>query len=162
MGENKENAERMHEGLSVNLYQFQSQFKELPPNSHLKSGEVKKVGEFPVQGTATMDIYEGLYLGREKVAIKAIRSMRFTEQSKRVSAFDYEMASFTVTNHIQRFKREAEIWQKIWHRDHGVHIVPFYGYCQIDGPFPYVMSISFLTYISRFLQLHGEPMAEKR
>ncbi|KAF8974773.1 kinase-like domain-containing protein [Flammula alnicola] len=122
MGENKQNAEKMHEGLSANLYQFQSQFHELLPDFHLQSGEVKKIGEFPVRGTATMDIYEGLYLGREKVAIKAIRSMKFDEQSKR------------------RFTREAKIWGQVWKRDRGMHIVPFYGYCQLEGPFPCMVS----------------------
>ncbi|KDR83338.1 hypothetical protein GALMADRAFT_235416 [Galerina marginata CBS 339.88] len=122
MGENKQNAEKIHEGLSANLYEFQSQFQELLPDFHLQSGEVKKIGEYPVRGTATMDIYEGLYLGREKVAIKAIRSMKFDEQSKR------------------RFTREAKIWGRVWKRDRGRHIVPFYGFCQIEGPFPCMIS----------------------
>ncbi|KAJ3507562.1 hypothetical protein NLJ89_g6235 [Agrocybe chaxingu] len=122
MGENKQKAERVHQGLSANLYQYQSQFKTLLPELYLNSGEVKKISEYPIRGTATMDIYEGLYLEREKVAIKAIRSMRFDEQSKR------------------RFKREAEIWSDVWKRDHGMHIVPFYGYCQLDGPFPCMVS----------------------
>jgi hypothetical protein len=84
MGENKQNAEKTHKGLSANLYQFQSQFQELLPDFYLQSGEVKKVGDVAVRGTASMDIYEGLYLGRERVDIKAIRTMKFDEQSKRV------------------------------------------------------------------------------
>lgn len=87
MGENKQHAEKVHEGLSANLYQFQSQFHELLPDFHLQSGEVQKIGDYPVRGTATMDIYEGLYLGKEKVAIKVLRSLKFDEQSKRVRIF---------------------------------------------------------------------------
>lgn len=84
MGENKATAERVHQGLSTNLYQFQAQFKELPPNSFLNSGEVKKIGSVPARGSHAMDIYEGLYLGQEKVAIKVIRSVDFSDRSKRV------------------------------------------------------------------------------
>ena len=38
--------------------------------------------------------------------------------------------------------REAKIWGQVWKCDHGRHIVPFYGYCQIIGPFPYVDKLS--------------------
>ncbi|KAF9534430.1 kinase-like domain-containing protein [Crepidotus variabilis] len=144
MGENKEVAERVHKGLSANLYQFQAQFKELPPDSYLKSGEVVKIGNVPTRGTHAMDIYEGLYLGQEKVAIKVIRSMNFNDQSKR------------------RFAREANIWHEVWNRDHGAHIVPFYGYCQLDAPFPCMVSPwqtqgDALTYVKskdKFLDYH--------
>ncbi|KAF9550324.1 kinase-like protein [Agrocybe pediades] len=122
MGENKGTAEKVHDGISANLYQFQSEFHELLPDLHLRAGEVKKVNPSPVGGTATTDIYEGLYLGREKVAVKAIRSVKFDDQSKR------------------RFTREAKIWSQVWKRDRGKHIVPFYGFCQFEGPFPCMIS----------------------
>lgn len=144
MGENKQNAEKMHEGLSTNLYQFQSQFQELLPDFYLQSGEVKKVGDVAVRGTASMDIYEGIYLGRERVDIKAIRTMKFDEQSKRVRSFPLNIASLKVIFNFQRFMREAKIWGQVWKRDRGKHIVPFYGYCQIGGPFPYVDKLPLL------------------
>jgi hypothetical protein len=85
MGENKQIAEAIQQGLSLNLYQLQKQSSELLPNRNLSSGEVKRIGEFPVAGTATMDIYEGLYLGKEKVSMKAIRAMKADEKSRHVS-----------------------------------------------------------------------------
>ncbi|KAG2013889.1 TKL/TKL-ccin protein kinase, variant 2 [Coprinopsis cinerea AmutBmut pab1-1] len=122
MGENKQIAEAIQQGLSLNLYQLQKQSSELLPNRNLSSGEVKRIGEFPVAGTATMDIYEGLYLGKEKVSMKAIRAMKADEKSR------------------HRFNREGEIWAKVWQKDRGQYIVPFYGFCQTDGPFPYMVS----------------------
>ncbi|KIK07601.1 hypothetical protein K443DRAFT_128984 [Laccaria amethystina LaAM-08-1] len=121
MGENKVAAEKRHEKMSSKLYDLQRQSGKLLPDFHLKFGEVQKIGDLPVRGTATVDIFEGLYLGREKVMIKAIRSMKCDERS------------------LRRFKREGKIWGEVWDRDQGRHIVPFYGFCQ-DGPIPFMVS----------------------
>jgi hypothetical protein len=85
MSTTKNLADRQHNGLSSNLYQLSLQSEELLPNFHLGAGEVRKIGEFPVSGTAGMDIYEGLYLQNEKVAIKIIRAINSNEHSYRVS-----------------------------------------------------------------------------
>jgi len=107
--ENKETGEKVHDGLSANLYQFQSYFQELLPDLHLQAGEVKKINPSPIGGTATTDIYEGLYLGREKVAIKAIRSVKFDDQSKRVIPLLFSRVSTIYIDelvHVSRGSRE--------------------------------------------------------
>lgn len=85
MGQNAADANRVHHGLSNNLYQLQMRTKELLPEFHLTHGEVKKVGAYPISGGAAMDVYEGLYLDNEKVAIKVVRSIDNGEKSLRVS-----------------------------------------------------------------------------
>jgi hypothetical protein len=49
---------RMNAGLQSNLYQLQMDSKSLLPEFHLKRGEVTRIGQFPVSGSASMDIWE--------------------------------------------------------------------------------------------------------
>ncbi|KAF9076713.1 kinase-like domain-containing protein [Rhodocollybia butyracea] len=122
LSEQTQAASITHNGLTANLYSLQQHTKSLLPNLNLQSGEVVRVGNFPVSGTAAMDIYEGLYLNREKVAIKVVRAVNSNEGSKR------------------RFMREVKVWNDLWKKDGGRHVLPFYGFCQTDGPFPYMVS----------------------
>ncbi|KAG2152023.1 kinase-like domain-containing protein [Suillus cothurnatus] len=109
-------------GMESNLYHVQHSSQSLLPNMNLKRGEVRRIGQYAVKGTGSADIWEGYYLNEEKVAIKILRAVHCEPQT------------------LRRFKREVDIWKRVWEADRGEHILPFYGFCQNDGPFPYVVS----------------------
>ncbi|KAI6047337.1 kinase-like domain-containing protein [Pisolithus marmoratus] len=115
---NREN----NRGLETNLYHLQKSSKTLLPNMNFKRGEVRRVGQDPIGGTHTTDIWEGIYLNQETVTLKVIRSVHASPKS------------------LARLKREVEIWKRVWEVDQGRHILPLYGFCQNDTPFPYVVS----------------------
>lgn len=54
LGENLRAADRMHNGLCSNLYDVQLKSRELLPDFNLRSGEVVRVGQFPISGTSAM------------------------------------------------------------------------------------------------------------
>ncbi|KAF8839137.1 kinase-like protein [Paxillus ammoniavirescens] len=110
------------EGLGTNLYYLQESIGRLLPKMHLQHGEARRVDLHPVKATGPIDIWEGLYLNKKKVAIKSLRTVRSTPQS------------------LQRFVREAEVWNKVWEIDKERYILPIYGFCQTDGSFPYVVT----------------------
>ncbi|KAH8830184.1 kinase-like domain-containing protein [Flagelloscypha sp. PMI_526] len=121
MGQNAAERSRTHHGLSTNLWHLQKKIGHLA-DFHLKNGEVQKKGEYPITGGAAMDVYEGMFLDEEKVAIKVVRSIDNSQKS------------------LRRFEREVKIWSQIWNADKGNHILPFYGYCLTEGPYPWMIS----------------------
>lgn len=107
---------------------------QLLPDFNLQHGEVRRIGGFPAGGTAAMDIWEGLYLNQEKVAIKVLRAVHADEKSLKVHCCQsFDGISLTI---LQRFQREVKIWADIWRHDHGKYILPFYGFSLDDGPYP--------------------------
>jgi len=54
MSANKHSAQVVHIGLSTNLHKLQKYTGELLPNMRLNSGEVLKIGNFPVSGTGEL------------------------------------------------------------------------------------------------------------
>ena len=61
-------------------------------NMNLKRGEVRRVGQYPTGGTNTMDIWEGIYLNEEKVAIRIIRAVHASPTSLKVGQFSYSLS----------------------------------------------------------------------
>jgi hypothetical protein len=59
-----------HLGIQRNLHHLQKKSGKLLPHLELSRGEVRRIGKNAVGGSASMDIWEGLYLDEEKVAIK--------------------------------------------------------------------------------------------
>lgn len=72
------------QGLGTNLYRIQKSTGKLLANMHLQRGEVHRLGQYPVSGTGSMDIWEGLYLNEEKVAIKILRAVHSSPKSLQV------------------------------------------------------------------------------
>ncbi|KAH7903279.1 hypothetical protein BJ138DRAFT_1120539, partial [Hygrophoropsis aurantiaca] len=68
-------------GLESNLYHVQKSSQSLLPNLNLERGEVRRLGQYPVGGNGVMDIWEGMYLNEEKVAIKILRAVHCNPRS---------------------------------------------------------------------------------
>jgi hypothetical protein len=51
---------------------------------HLKRGEVRCTSDYPVCGTAWIDVWEGCYLNEEKVAIRVLRAVYTTPKTLKV------------------------------------------------------------------------------
>ncbi|KAJ7817425.1 kinase-like domain-containing protein [Mycena leptocephala] len=122
LGESLIHGDGFHSGLSADLDgplerendQFLHEFQ-------LRRGEVVRVGIMAVSASGSYETYEGLYLDNEKVAVKVVRAMHFDSS-------------------LREFRRECANWKAVWEVDQGKHVLPFYGYCQEDGPLPYTVS----------------------
>ncbi|KDQ08166.1 hypothetical protein BOTBODRAFT_38152 [Botryobasidium botryosum FD-172 SS1] len=88
-------------------------------------GECEKIGQRAVAGSGVYDIFEGRYLGEWRVALKVLRGSVIA-QAKEKNSHKPE----------RRFRRQAEIWSQL----DNPHILPLFGYCTVDGPFPYLVS----------------------
>jgi len=67
------------------MYDVQRESRQLLPNLDLRAGEVRRLGSYPVGGSPAFDIWEGMYLDREKCAIKVIRGINNSPNAQRVS-----------------------------------------------------------------------------
>jgi hypothetical protein len=73
-------------GLQRGLHRLQRRTGSLLPEMELRAGEVRRIGTQPVAGaTKRIDIWEGEYLGKEKVAIKLIRGVSNNAETMKVS-----------------------------------------------------------------------------
>lgn len=100
-----------HANISRGLLGMQQASGELPPIAFLEGHECKLVGTAPIAGSTVYDVYEGLWLGEEKVAVKVLRSSKASE------------------NNVKRFHRQVNIW----HRMKSKYILRFYGVASFTG-----------------------------
>lgn len=126
-----------HRGLQQNLLTMQRTSGQLLPKVELRHGEVRRVSSNPVGGSAAFDIWQGEYLGQEKCAIKVVRGIEVTPKIR------------------DRFLREVGIWRKVWEMDKGEYMLPFWGACLTDGPYPYMVSPwmpygDAITYVNKY------------
>ncbi|EJD03397.1 kinase-like protein [Fomitiporia mediterranea MF3/22] len=127
-----------HRGLQTNLLTIQKTSGQLLPNIELNHGEVRRVSYNPVGGSTMFDIWEGEYLGQERCAIKVVRGIQNDAPKVR-----------------ERFLQEVTIWRKVWEIDKGEYILPFWGACLTDGPYPYIVSPwmpygDAITYVNKY------------
>jgi hypothetical protein len=112
---------------------------------NLKRGEVRRTGDYAVNGTSRTDVWEGCYLNEEKVTIRVLRAVYATPKTLKVH-YPNIVVVVVVTNvksiDLQRFKMEAEIWRRVFEADKGEHILTIYGFCQSDGEYPWAVRSS--------------------
>ena len=56
-----------HSELQSKLMNIKKATGELPPNTELKGNEIRRLGQYPVAMGAQFDIWEGQFMGQEKV-----------------------------------------------------------------------------------------------
>lgn len=111
-----------HTATQQQLFSTQKQWDLNLPIHILDKNECQKIGAAPVAGSSMYDIFKGLYLGEEIVALKNLRGVLVNDD-------EMEKAS-------RRFQRQAEIWSKLRHK----HVHQLYGVTMIDGSSPSLVS----------------------
>ncbi|KDQ18590.1 hypothetical protein BOTBODRAFT_171405 [Botryobasidium botryosum FD-172 SS1] len=93
------------------------------PDTNLKSGaECEKVGDKPAITARVHEIWEGKWMGSQRVALKLFRKLTNDEDAR--------------TSRIKkRVDREVRIWSLLRNE----YIVPLYGVCTDDGTYPYLV-----------------------
>ncbi|KAG8709397.1 hypothetical protein FRC11_005589 [Ceratobasidium sp. 423] len=82
-----------------------------PSNAFLEGHECKILSQAPITGSTFYDVYEGLWLGGEKVVVKVLKSSKASE------------------GNVRRFHRQVNIW----HRLKSKYILQFYGVGTTEG-----------------------------
>ncbi|KAF4564567.1 hypothetical protein EYR36_002504 [Pleurotus pulmonarius] len=139
---------RIRNDISKNLSDLLRDLEEQLPDMNLRSSEVRRLSHLPVSIRSRADVYEGLYLEHRKVLITELRPNAVTDH--------------TLNPILRRFKREVEIWDRVWKVDRGRHILPFYGFCVSNGLRPCTVSQwqqngSAISYV----RLHGTQIDHK-
>ena len=79
-----EQGDRRHIDLARNLLGVQQRSGQLLPGIELKHGEIRRIGQHPVGGSAAFDIWEGEYLNGAKCALKVVRGVEVSPKIREV------------------------------------------------------------------------------
>ncbi|KDQ18601.1 hypothetical protein BOTBODRAFT_52570 [Botryobasidium botryosum FD-172 SS1] len=93
------------------------------PDVNLGRAECQRVEETPSIRAKNHDIYEGLWMGDQKVALKQYRDVGANNDTDRRSVIN------------KRIARQVTIWSQLRHE----HIIALYGVCTDDGTYPYLV-----------------------
>ncbi|KAG8954828.1 hypothetical protein FRC03_011349, partial [Tulasnella sp. 419] len=113
---NSEKGRQDQLALQKGLTELRQKTGILPPLANL-TGEVKRIGDFPVARGHFADIWQGEWLG-EKVALKSLRNVGQLDEATE-----------------KKFNKEVAIWRRLQHP----HVAKLYGICYF-GPFVYMIS----------------------
>jgi len=105
------------------------------PDAKLVDSEIQITAESPIGGFGVYDLYPGMYLGRE-VWCKKLSYGDPDGKAMMVRASFYRLIPSSNTTPLQRFRREIDIWSKLWKRDQEQHrsegtpsrVLPLYGF----------------------------------
>ncbi|KAI0075454.1 kinase-like protein [Panus rudis PR-1116 ss-1] len=117
--------QRVQPELPAQYRQFQEGLAHLhratgiPPSVKILDGEVVRLGVLPLAGGTYSDIWEGTWLGDQKVALKALRGVRVTTPKAQ-----------------KRFERELNLWSRLSHPN----ILSFLGIVTDIGNFLHMVS----------------------
>ncbi|KDQ09301.1 hypothetical protein BOTBODRAFT_37212 [Botryobasidium botryosum FD-172 SS1] len=91
----------------------------LPETNLMNKIEFQKIGSESIIRTDLYEIWEGLWMGQQKVALKVVRGLH-------IDGMGYQR---------KRCQKLVMIWSKLCNE----YILPLYGICTDDGPFPYLV-----------------------
>ena len=121
--------------LRENIFELQNNFGIMLPDAKLVNSELQITAGSPIGSYGVYDIYPGTYLGRE-VWCKKLSYEDPDEEAMMVRAPFYRLVPSPNTTPTQRFRREIDIWSKLWKRDQEQHrsegaqprVLPLYGF----------------------------------
>ena len=105
------------------------------PDAKLVDSELQITAESPIGGYGIYDLYPGTYLGREVWCKK----LSYGDPEGKAMMVGHHSARLLLRSNVipfQRFRREIDIWSKVWKKDQEQHrsegtpprVLPLYGF----------------------------------
>ncbi|KDQ16965.1 hypothetical protein BOTBODRAFT_144306 [Botryobasidium botryosum FD-172 SS1] len=94
-------------------------------NINLGEAECEKVSIHPVERGERYDVFEGKWMGSQKVALKLLRALSGDDGKRRQEK-------------LERLNKQVKIWSLLRNE----YVCPIYGLCtsEPDGPYPYLVT----------------------